>query len=193
VLHIEKLKMLWSSLECEYLLESVDVKCLKDHGSISFNGETYTLRKDAEIRLPRVLALDLARRGIVKIIEDETFNLGNISKAYFLEKQALTSSPHTLTALPKNFYLKYREYILKLNERLREKYSRELLEELEKAQREIEDLVRIRLRKILTSIYLGVNIDEIREKLTYEELILCKLLRELIDEWLKMVGVESVK
>ena len=54
---------------------------------------------------------------------------------------------------------------MKLNERLREKYSRELLEELEKAQREIEDLVRIRLRKILTSIYLGVNIDEIREKM----------------------------
>lgn len=170
-------------VEGQHLLEEVDVKVLKDYGRVEVGeGKGLELRAGLELKIPRWLAKKLEHDGIVEIIGSESMSYSEITKYAFLESQS-SPAPLSLVKLPKDFYIRLRSYLRSLEDKIRETGDNRIYGEYEKARTAVLELVGIRLRKILLAAQMGVKLEEVREKLAYEEETLYSLLKNLVEEW----------
>lgn len=170
-------------VEGKYLFEKVDVKVLRDVGVVSIDtGEKVELKAGVEVKIPRWLAKKLESEGAVEIVGGESIDYSEVSKYAFLEGQS-SPAPLSLIKLPKDFYLKFREYLRSLEEKVREGRDKRVIEEYEKAQAAILELISVRLRKLLLAVQMGVRLEDLRDKLAYEEEVLYAILKGLIKEW----------
>ena len=179
------------AIESKYLVEDVDVRVLRDYEALKINDKVINLRRGSEVKVPRWLARKLAKEGYVTIITKEEISYDEISRYVFLEGQG-GPAPASLIKLPKNFYIMYRDYIKSLTSALKEKYEPKLLEELEKSKRAVQELVNVRLRKILIAVQMGIPIEELRDRLAYEEEVLYSSVSRIIREWNKECVLTSL-
>ena len=168
--------------EGEYLAETVDVRVIRDHESLEVEGRKVELKAGSELRMPRWLARSLAKKGIVQIVEHERVDYNEVSKYAFLEGQG-SPAPLSLVRLPKSFYIKYREYMEGMKEELKSTGDHRVLGEMERARAAMSELVNMRLRKILLAVQIGVKLEDIRDRLAYEEEALYISLQDTIKEW----------
>ena len=92
-----------------------------------------------------------------------------------------------LERLPENFYIQAKEYLRELEARIRRELNTTLLEEKQKAELYLVEIINRRLGMILQVLRSPASLAEIYEKFTEEEKLLADALRGLIEEWREKV------
>ncbi len=175
-----------------YANSEVRVLVLKDYPKILTPGLEIELTRGSEVLLPRWLAKDLKRKGIVEV-KERKLTLKDVSKIAFLETRYIRKPPSEMLTLPENFYQKLREYLTELRAKISEKPTVELINEHTRLLSYIYDILRSRIQKILILAQLGEDVKDVLSKLAPEELILYKSIRNTIEKWQKIVlGIEEI-
>ncbi|HIP65459.1 MAG TPA: DNA replication complex GINS family protein [Pyrodictium sp.] len=171
-------------IELSYKLERVRVMVVKDYGSLEIDGVVYELRRGTEIELPRWIAEVLEEAGIVEVLETG-LGLEDIARIHFSTHSV--KSMRELERLPENFYIQAKEYLRELEARIRRELNTTLLEEKQKAELYLVEIINRRLGMILQVLRSPASLAEIYEKFTEEEKLLADALRGLIEEWREKV------
>ncbi len=122
------------------------------------------------VTLPAGLFRILMKRGLVDLLEGEKIGPDEVLKRYWIENKSAE-----LRELPKDFYIRVRLTLDSMGNS-ENGNGRALLNQ-------VKTLAQLRLRKILTSLVMNVNLVDSREfldRLTYEEEFLVKLITPLI-------------
>ena len=133
-------------IELSYKLERVRVMVVKDYGSLEIDGVVYELRRGTEIELPRWIAEVLEEAGIVEVLETG-LGLEDIARIHFSTHSV--KSMRELERLPENFYIQAKEYLRELEARIRRELNTTLLEEKQKAELYLVEIINRRLGMIL--------------------------------------------
>ena len=171
-------------IELSYKLERVRVMVVKDYGSLEIDGAVYELRRGTEIELPRWIAEVLEEAGIVEVLETG-LSLEDIARIHFSTHSV--KSMRELERLPENFYIQAKEYLRELEARIRRELNTTLLEEKQKAELYLVEIINRRLGMILQVLRSPASLAEIYEKFAEEEKLLADALRGLIEEWREKV------
>ncbi len=160
-----------------YDLMDVRVAILKDLGKVPVDGDVVAISRGQEVELPRWLARTLSELGVVE------FRYGlltpdDVSKYLISEKSTGRSS---LTKLKEDFYHEVRELLGKVKASSVDADSAMAAIRLES---NLRDLIRLRVNKIVNITVLGTRVESFEESLTIEELLLYKLLNDLLSSWL---------
>lgn len=147
---------------------------LDDWGPFDDGFEEISLTKGSEDEIRSWLAIELQKQNTVKIID--TVTVEELGRILFQERQTI-NTPASIVKLPKDFY--YR--VLNLFETLKEKSDLESLEQLRKAKQLLNDIIAIRIRKIIQLAYLGITDQSLLDKLTPEEILVYKNIRNGIE------------
>lgn len=156
------------------LLHKKKVMVLDDWGPFDDGFGEISLSKGSEDEVQAWLANELQKNLLVKIID--SMSLEELGRILFQERQNI-NAPASLVKLPKDFY--YR--ILNLLNDLKSKNDIEALEQLRKARQLINEIVSIRIRKIIQLAFLGVSDQNLLERLTPEEILVYKNIRDTIE------------
>ena len=174
-----------------YLEEKVKVILLKEISDL-FDGETFLrLGNGMEVELPRWLARRLVEMNYAKYVKEKSVDesLKEVAKYRFLESKKDDPLP---AQLPPDFYKRIKEIIDKfrnpvLDGQNVEELAQKLLK-VTKMKAQLEELVDIRLMKMITKI---INEGEVpvslRERLTPEEQVIADELEHDISKWKKVV------
>ncbi len=172
-----------SALEEEYLEKPVRVLVLRDH-TLTLPGGSVELRKGTEMEIPRRAARLLQARGVVEV-RDEGLKLEDIARIHFSEME--TRSPAEIARLPPDFYMRAKEYMALVEERLRS-LDPQAFEEKKRAELFLSEIISHRLSLILRLLQSGVKLAKVMDKLTPEEQVLYEALSTLLEEWRKRVA-----
>jgi len=126
-----------------------------------------SIAKGREGEVPRWL-LNVTKS--VKPIQRLT--LQELNRILFQETQS-TGKPASLMPVGKDFYAKVKDFIAESREQ----------EVYKKVQSAVRELVTVRLRKIMTLAFLGVQDPTILQNMADEELLLFSEMRELITSY----------
>lgn len=157
-------------------LRPVKVAVLKDLGRAPVDGDFINLSRGQEVDLPRWLGEVLLRLNYVEL-RQQVLSIDDVSK-YLMSEKGLSKS--SLTKLREDFYYQIKELLSK---------SRSSLISVDSAigvirlESNIRDLIRLRVNKIVSIALLGAKVDKFEDNLTSEELLLFRLLNELINSW----------
>ncbi|HIQ11022.1 MAG TPA: DNA replication complex GINS family protein [Pyrodictium sp.] len=171
-------------IELSYRLKPVRVMVVKDYGSLEIDGVMYELRRGTEVEIPRWIAEVLEEIGVVEILETG-LSLEDIARIHFSTHSV--KSMRELERLPENFYIQAKEYLKELETRIRRELNPMLLEEKQKAELYLVEIVNRRLNMIIQVLRSPASLAEIYEKFSEEEKLLADALRGLIEEWRKKV------
>lgn len=171
-------------IELSYKLKPVRVMVVKDYGSLEIDGVMYELRRGTEVEIPRWIAEVLEEIGVVEILETG-LSLEDIARIHFSTHSV--KSMRELERLPENFYIQAKEYLKELETRIRRELNPMLLEEKQKAELYLVEIVNRRLNMIIQVLRSPASLAEIYEKFSEEEKLLADALRGLIEEWRKKV------
>lgn len=172
-------------LGLEYEAKPVRVLVLKDLGSMVIDGVEHVLPKGSEAELPRWAARVLEEAGLVERTETE-ITIEDMTRVHFSVMSA--RSPAELEQLPRDFYREALEYIMRLRERVRREFNVALLEEQQRAQQYLLEIIDRRLSLILQSVRSPTALAEISGKLAPEEATLLDEIRRDIDAWKKALS-----
>ncbi len=167
--------------ELYHMLSPIRVAVLRDLGKIRVEGGWETYQRGDEAGIPYWIATFLEKRGDVEIRETRLTDT-DIGKYLMIERRIKGGSFHPLR---ERFYLEARELIRRLKKEGEGKPENIL--RIVKAEGNLSDIVRIRLRKILSAAFLSTKIDEIIEKLLPEERGLLLELSIIIQKWFNEV------
>ena len=94
-----------------------------------------------------------------------------------------------LVKLDDFFYIKAKRWLEELEEEGRKRFDVAALTVVEKARRDLHDLYRVRLNKIIMSTVLG-HLQSVEKSLSNEERLLARVLENSLKEWAKYLGLE---
>ncbi len=138
----------------------------------TIHGELH-LTKGTEAELPKWLANELQRAGIVKVID--TLTVDDLGRIIFQEKQK-ANVPASLTKTDERLYQKVNELVASL----REKNDIESLEQVKKVISMAAEISSLRIRKVIQLSFLGINDEKVNDKMTEEELLIFHTIREIL-------------
>ncbi len=167
-------------------LRGVKVAVLKDLGRLLIDNEVMNVSRGQEIELPKWLATVLAKLNIVEL-KYSPLTIDDVSK-YLITERSLSKS--AISKLRNDFYIESRELLSRVKSSSLDADSAITAIRLES---NLRDLIRLRLSKILSVATLGIKVEKFEDNLTLEELLLLKLLNELISTWLNLIAVEVVR
>ena len=132
--------------------------------------------KEYEVRL--WIATELKKAGIARIRMEEPLTLMMLNKIHWKER---VQASQKVTSLPENFYPKLRRFLQDLNEEAIKKPEKRC--DFDKAINLSKDIIRMRLKKIISLASSGDKTSEIRHGLTKEEDEVYTNLHKIISEW----------
>ena len=147
---------------------------LDDWGPFDDGFEEASLTKGSEDELQFWLAEELQKQNKIKILD--SISLEELGRILFQERQNV-NTPASLVRLPKDFYFR----VIALIKDLKTQKDLEALEQLKKASQLINEIISIRIRKIIQLAFLGIIDQEIIDKLTAEEILVYKNIRYTIE------------
>lgn len=147
------------------------------------------LVRGAEYNLPRRIAYELERKGIVKIKSDEKIPLEMLSRLVYNEESTIQKTQ--LVKTKPFFYSIIRKTINDLEEKLKHESSIELLEEYRSFLDLLHTVARIRTRKMLNALLLTEIPPDLIEKMSEEEKLLFVMLFDALKSWLRGLGLEK--
>lgn len=163
--------------ERSYLFEIVKViveKDMEDDPILQMYG-LRDLRKGESVEIPRWVAEILEEEGIVKGLE-EGFEV-EMFRALNREK---LQGPHQISPVRSDFYLRLMRYLISLKRRgSSEAYNRFRIY--------AEDLVKLRLNKVVTFATSSAPVDQAIQNMTPEEIILYKEIHKIVELWRKLM------
>ena len=181
---IKRFSELLELIELSYKLKPVRVMVVKDYGSLEIDGATYELRRGTEVEIPRWIAEVLEEAGAVEVLETR-LGLEDIARIHFSTHSV--KSVRELERLPENFYMQAKEYLRELDARIRRELNPMLLEEKQKAELYLVEIIGRRLSMIVQVLRSFASLVEVYERFSEEEKLLADVLRGLIEEWRKKV------
>ncbi|MDT7862119.1 MAG: hypothetical protein RRA45_07890 [Saccharolobus sp.] len=145
-----------------------------------WNGNSITLGhveliKGSEDELPYWLANILEKRNIVKITD--TVGVEDLGRILFQERQNV-NIPASLVPLSRDYFQKIRFYL----ESLKKDNNIENIEKFRKSIAMINEIFKIRSRKIVQLAFLDISDQNIINSMTEEELLIYTVIRQIIRE-----------
>lgn len=131
-----------------------------------------------EVELAYWIAERLEKAGIVRFRDEDSLNLGELSKIHWRET---IPASRQIPSLPLNFYCLLRRFLASVKDESGSDPSK--IRELEKAENLSRDIVNCRLRKIVSLAAGPAQSAEGIEGLTLEERSLYLKLSSLIGQW----------
>ncbi len=169
-----------------HYLKSVKAVVLKDLGRIPVDGDVVTVSRGQEVELPRWLAKALSDLGVVEFRHTPT-TPDDVSKYLISEKSMGKSS---MTKLREDFYHEIRELLSTVKASSVDADTAMAAIRLES---NLRDLIRLRINKIVSVTTLSAKLERFEENLTIEELLLYRLLNDLLSSWLNQLSPRAVK
>jgi len=169
-------------LEIAYMLRPVDVAVIRTYKSIPIIEEN--LVRGTEIKVPFWLAKVLEEEGIVEIREPAQKE-SDVRKVKFLQMQ----QRNLPIKIDEFFYIKISRWLRDLERHGKNQADVGVLTLAEKVRRDLHDLYRMRLNKLVMAIMLG-HTHSIERNLSNEERLIVSILGRSIREWTKHLGVE---
>lgn len=174
------LELMLRSVNVVDKLRHVKVAVLRDLGKVPLDGEIVNMVKGQETELPKWLCLVLSKFGYVEL-RHQQLGVDDVSK-YLMSEKGLSKS--TLTKLREDFYIQVRELLTRAKSNIADVDSVMSIVRLES---NLRDLTRLRLNKIVGTALIGAKVEKFEENLTLEEIVLFKLLNEMLNQWLNIV------
>jgi len=156
-------------------LEKQRVQVIEDWGPVEFCNGTVSLVRGSEDEIPNWLALELERKGIVK--KSEEITLEELGRILFQEKESV-NKPAVLAKIPKGFYSRIREQLQTIS--LSKDKNLEILDQLRKIRSRSEEIISIRLQKIIRLAFLETSDQSFLANMTEEELLIYQSIKDLI-------------
>jgi len=129
------------------------------------------------------VATELKKAGVARIRMEEPLDLIMLNKIQWKERN---QSSHKVLSVPDNFYPKLRRYLEELSEAAIK--NPEKRTDFEKARNLSNDIVRMRLKKLVALASSGRNqTSQIKHGLTEEESYVYDYLHKIISEWQKEI------
>jgi DNA replication factor GINS len=167
-------------LSLDSKLKETKVLMLKDYQSLPIPEGSINARKGDEIEMPRWQAEILSQDGIGQI-KEEGIDINFINTYHFREKR--NNAPNQLIGLSQDFYFKISNFIKSLDDAIAKSPSHMLINDREVAEKNFVELFEIRLTKLLRLSQ--TNGDELKDRMTPEELLLYTTIKEVISSWRK--------
>jgi hypothetical protein len=137
----------------------------------------FTEGKEYEVRY--WVAIELKKAGIARIRMEEPLDLMMLNKIQWKERNQASQK---VLSVPENFYPKLRRFLEEINDEAIKKPEKR--QDSEKAKNLTNDIVRMRLKKIVSLAASGRDQTSIiRHGLTKEEELLYESLHEIISGW----------
>jgi len=166
-------------IKLDYEMSGVRVVFLKNYNRLPTPGGVINVRKGDELELPRWQARLLENEGIVDIREQD-MDIDYINTYHFREKKRVAANQ--LSQMPRDFYLKAKELVDKLNKLIRENPSHMLLRDREIVEKNLIELAESRLAKIMRLSQTGGG-EDLRDRMTPEEVLVYDSLKNIIETW----------
>ena len=132
--------------------------------------------KEYEVRF--WIAQELKRAGIARFREGELLDLMKLNKIHWKER---VQSSQQVAALPEDFYPRLRRYLDELKSGAIKKPEK--MRDYEKARRLSRDIIRLRLKKIVSLASSPAQTNQILKSMTKEERDVYERLYGIISEW----------
>ena len=139
--------------------------------------------KEYEVRF--WIAQELKMAGIARFRDEESLDLGKLNKISW--KEGVQASQQ-VASLPEDFYPKLRRYLDELREDIKKP---EKMREYGKALDCSQDIIRLRLKKIVSLASSPPPTNQMTRNLTEEENELYKVLYKIVSEW--RTGIQKIK
>ena len=168
--------------DADFMFENMQVKIVANRNSpeIELPGikiGPFTEGKEYEVRY--WVAIELKKAGIAHIRMEEPLDLMMLNKIQWKERNQTSQK---VLSVPENFYPKLRRFLEELNDEAIKKPEKR--QDSEKAKNLSVDIVRMRLKKIVSLASSGRDQTSIiRHGLTKEEEFLYERLHKIISGW----------
>jgi len=167
--------------DADFVFENMPVKVVANRNSpeIELPGikvGPFKEGKEYEVRL--WIAAELKKAGIARIRMEDPLTLMMLNKIHWKER---VQTSQKLTSLPENFYPKLRRFLQDLSDDAIKKPEKR--SDADKAINLSKDIIRMRLKKIISLASSGDKTSEIRQGLTKEEADVYGSLHKIISEW----------
>jgi DNA replication factor GINS len=182
------IRQLLEFIERDFMEEEVRVEVIGEAPTIFTTEGVIELTRGAEYMIPRRIAYDLASKGIVRI-KNDALELEDLSKLVYLE-EATSAKPKLAKAKPFMYNLVLHR-LHTLEDELRKKASIELFDEYRKMTDLYSNLLRIRVRKIISLLNMREVPQDLVDTMSMEEKVLFGALWSSLKEWKNSLGVEK--
>lgn len=168
--------------DADFVFENMLVKIVANRNSpeIELPGMKvgpFTEGKEYEVRY--WVAIELKKAGIARIRMEEPLDLMMLNKIQWKERNQASQK---VLSVPENFYPKLRRFLEEVNDEAIKKPEKR--QDSEKAKNLTNDIVRMRLKKIVSLAASGRDQTSIiRHGLTKEEELLYESLHKIISGW----------
>jgi DNA replication factor GINS len=156
------------------MLTTKKVLVLDDWGPYDNGFEEIVLSKGSEDEVSTWLGIVLQERNVVKITD--VISIDELGRILFQEKQTI-NTPASLSALPKDFYHR----VQLLRDELKRKNDLQALELLRKLDQVVNEIVSIRIRKIMQLAFLNISDESLIDRMTNEEFLVYKTIKSVIE------------
>lgn len=156
------------------MLTKKKVLVLDDWGPYDNGFEEIVLSKGSEDEVSTWLGIVLQKRNVVKITD--VITIDELGRILFQEKQTI-NTPASLSALPKDFYHR----VQLLRDELKGKNDLQALELLRKLDQVVNEIVSIRIRKIMQLAFLNISDESLIDRMTNEEFLVYKTIKSVIE------------
>ena len=157
------------------MLSKKKILVLDDWGPFDDGFEEISLTKGSEDEVATWLGIILQQRNIAKILD--VVSIDELGRILFQEKQTI-NTPASLSSLPKDFY--YRVELLR--KELQGKNDLQALEQLRKLDQMINEIISIRIRKIMQLAFLNISDESLIDRMTNEEFLVYKEIKSIIEQ-----------
>ncbi|BCU70495.1 DNA replication complex GINS family protein [Stygiolobus caldivivus] len=147
---------------------------LDDWGPFDDGFEEISLSKGSEDEVSTWLGIKLQEKNVAKIMD--MVSVDELGRVLFQEKQTI-NTPASLSLLPKDFYHR----VQLLRENLKQKNDLQALEQLRKLDQVVNEIVSIRIRKIMQLAFLNISDESVIDRMTNEEFLVYKIIKDIID------------
>ncbi|ACP35471.1 Protein of unknown function DUF1288 [Sulfolobus islandicus Y.G.57.14] len=151
------------------------VMIIEDWNGSSITAGNVELIKGSENQLPQWLAIILEEKNVAKI--EDRISIEDLGRILFQERQN-ANTPASLVPLGKDFSSRVQLYL----ETLKRDKNVESLEKLRKSISILNEIIKIRLRKLIQLAFLNIDDQNLINGMTEEELLIYKTIKQLIKE-----------
>ncbi|WFO76087.1 DNA replication complex GINS family protein [Desulfurococcaceae archaeon MEX13E-LK6-19] len=171
----------------EYEEEYVRAIIVEDIGKIFLPEGVVELVKGSEYSIPRWVARELARRGLVEV-KDDGIGLERLAKITYGEET--TTRRMAFEKLHPYFYHMVKDEIESLYRVLEEEKKPMILADINRYEEYLSKIGRIRVRKLINLLLIKPPQD-LMNKLSEEEVMLYRMLKDLLMKWLISLRIEK--
>ena len=167
--------------DADFIYENTPIKIVANRNSpeIDLPGvKVGPFQEGKEYEVKYWIAQELKKSGIARLREEEPLDLMSLNKIHWKER---VQASQRVTALQTDFYPKLRRYLKELNEEAMKKPK--IRSDYEKARRLSDDIITMRLKKVVSLASSPAQTRQILGNLTKEELTLYNYLHKAISKW----------